>query len=177
MSIYSGFSTRQQENIYGKLCEDLITVLATRVLKALKSEPVDDTIFSRTLVSIYSKMGKMELHKYLPPKLSQSCTKLAVFCTTIYPFSQNESIESFSKLEPELPLIQEVPVSSRKRNIRSNLQNRGKSNFSPVRAPSSSSYYEKVMEKYRKPEKNIKIFEKGTAECVQLNDGMFYRLM
>ena len=50
MSIYSGFSTRNQESLYGKLCEDLVTVLANRVLKALKSESVDDSVFSRTLV-------------------------------------------------------------------------------------------------------------------------------
>ena len=109
MSIYSGFSTRNQETQYSKLCEDLVFTLASRVLKALKSESVDDAVFSRTIVSIYSKMGKMELHKYLPPKLSQCCTKLAAYCASITPFSNTESIESFSphKFEYDLPSIQE----------------------------------------------------------------------
>ena len=40
MSIYSGFSTRNQETIYGKLCEDLVATLASRVLKALKAMKV-----------------------------------------------------------------------------------------------------------------------------------------
>jgi hypothetical protein len=179
MSIYSGFSTRNQENAYGKLCEDLVSVLAARVLKALQSESVDDTVFSKTIVSIYSKMGKLELHKYLPPKLSQCCTKLAVYCTSIYPFSQAESIESFPtpKIDRELPLIREEPKISRRRPIQSTLRPRNQITMSPMRAPSSSSYYEKVIEKFRSPIKNTKVFEGGTAESIQLNDGMFYRLM
>lgn len=179
MSIYSGFSTRNQESLYGKLCEDLISTLAARVLKALKSEPTDDTYFSRTIVSIYTKMGKLELHKYLPPKLSQSCTKLAVFCATIYPFSQTDSLESFSppRNNYELPLILEEPKTSHRRPNRSTMEYREKSRNSPVREPSSTTYYQKVMEKYKKTAGKEKNLRGGTGESVQLNDGMFYRLM
>ena len=179
MSIYSGFSTRNQETIYGKLCEDLVATLASRVLKALKAESVDDTAFSRAIVSIYSKMGKLELHKYLPPKISQCYTKLAVYCASIYPFSHSDSIESFTptKLHHELPLIEEEPKSSRRKPAKSTIQTREKTSFSPVRAPSSTSYYEKIMKKYHKPSKKHRAFKGGNEESVQLNDGMFYRLM
>ena len=154
-------------------------ILSARVLKALKSESADDTHFSRALASIYSKMGKMELHKYLPPKLSQCCTKLAVYCATIYPLSQTDSLDSFSpsKFEHELPKIQEVPRTKIRKPAKSTIQTREKSNYSPFRAPSSTSYYEKIMEKYQKQPRHAKAARASPGESVQLNDGMFYRLI
>ena len=183
MSIYSGFSTRNQESLYGKLCEDLVTVLANRVLKALKSESVDDSVFSRTLVSIYTKMGKLELHKYLPPKLSMSCNKLAVYCSNIFSLSGTDSVSSFSpsRVEYELPSISEQPKGFNKRPAKSTTHTRGR-HYSPERIPSSISHYERNEKNDRntdRKQKIIKIHDRrgGAGECVQLNDGMFYRLM
>jgi hypothetical protein len=179
MSIYSGFSTRNQETLYGKLCEDLVVILANRVLKALKSEAVDDSIFSKTLVSIYTKMGKLELHKYLPPKLSNCCTKLAVYCTSMFSLSGTESISSFSpsRMEYELPAIHEEPKSFKQRPAKSSTHTRGR-NISPDRVPSSISHYDRnLSERKNKVGKLVDRREYRAGECVQLNDGMFYRLM
>lgn len=178
MSIYSGFSTRNQESTYGKLCEDLVIILANRVLKALKSEAVDDSSFSKTLISIYTRMGKLELHKYLPPKLSQCCNKLAVYCTNVFQLSNNESVESFSrsKIEYELPLINEEVKVFRSKPVKSTTHTRGK-NFSPDRVPSSISQYARHSDRRRKYTKASEKAQFRGGECVQLNDGMFYRLI
>lgn len=183
MSIYSGFSTRNQETLYGKLCEELVIMLANRVMKAMKNELADDTAFSQTLISIYTKMSKLELHKYLPPKLSQCCAKLALFCTSAYPFEYSESLESFSpsRFDYDLPQIREERKTSRSRPIKSNTQVKGRgvllSSYSPVRAPSTNSNYERLREKYTKPIVINKNSEGNAGASVQLNDGMFYRLL
>lgn len=178
MSIYSGFSTRNQETIYGKLCEDLVIILANRVLKALKAEAVDDSSFSKTLISIYTKMGKLELHKYLPPKLSQCCNKLAVYCTSVFQLSHNESVESFSRsrIEYELPLINEEVKVFKQHPVKSTTHTRGK-NFSPERIPSSISQYGRHSERRKKYTKPSEKMQFRGGECIQLNDGMFYRLI
>jgi hypothetical protein len=78
MSIYSGFPTRNQETQYYRLLENLIFLLQSRVLLSLKSQSrPTDISWSKKFTSVYSSLKSLELHKYLEPKLSESCRDLA----------------------------------------------------------------------------------------------------
>ncbi|OMJ69324.1 hypothetical protein SteCoe_32985 [Stentor coeruleus] len=88
MSVYSGFSTRNQEAQYYRLVENLIILLQSRVLFSLKSNPrTDDSSWVNRFNTIYTNMKNLEYHKYLEPKLSDSVRDLASY------FSFDQSIE------------------------------------------------------------------------------------
>lgn len=81
MSIYSGFATRQQEEAYDSLAEDLVYVLQKRLLKFYHNEQADESKFISILSHIYASLLKMEDSKYLEPKLSRSFEDLLRFLT------------------------------------------------------------------------------------------------
>ena len=82
MSVYSGFSTRNQEATYYKLVEGLINLLQSRALYCLKSYPrADDNLWLQKFSNLYSNMKNLEFHKYLEPKLTESCRELASYCS------------------------------------------------------------------------------------------------
>lgn len=99
MSVYSGFSTRVQEAQYYKLVENLISLLQTRVLFCLKNYPrADDTNWLQKFNSVYNNMKTMEFHKYLEPKLSESCRGLANHFSI--DFSLDSSLNYFNSTKP-----------------------------------------------------------------------------
>ena len=79
MSIYSGFATRQQEEHYDQLVDDLIFVLQKRLLKFYNRQEADESKFVDVLQHLHSQMHKMEEHKYLEPKTSRSFGDLLRF--------------------------------------------------------------------------------------------------
>jgi hypothetical protein len=94
MSVYSGFSTRLQETTYNRLTETLIHLLQVRVLCAIRSEPIDDDIWSSKFSSVYAKLSKLEMQKYLPPKFSESCKELAMHYAGTFNYSRISSASS-----------------------------------------------------------------------------------
>jgi hypothetical protein len=72
MSIYSGFATRSQEEIYDHFLEGVLYILQKRVLKFYHNEKADEEKFISSLNKLYHQMKSMEKHKYLEPKLSTS---------------------------------------------------------------------------------------------------------
>ena len=94
MSVYSGFSTRLQETTYNRLTETLIHLLQIRVLCAIRSEPIDDDIWSSKFSSVYAKLSKLEMQKYLPPKFSESCKELAMHYAGTFNYSRISSASS-----------------------------------------------------------------------------------
>lgn len=76
MSIYSGFATRQQEELYSSYVEALIGLLQKRILRLYRCEQTDEAKFGSTLRKIHGSMHKMESHKYLEPKLSTAFGEL-----------------------------------------------------------------------------------------------------
>lgn len=94
MSVYSGFSTRLQETTYNRLTETLIHLLQVRVLCAVRSEPIDDDIWSNKFSSVYAKLSKLEMQKYLPPKFSESCKELAMHYAGTFNYSRISSASS-----------------------------------------------------------------------------------
>lgn len=167
MSVYNGFSTRAQETKYGQLCEMLVGLLSTRILKMLKGEKPDNTQFTKQLTSIYTKMLKMESIKYLPPKLSISCNELAEYCMSSFEISRSSSSALSENEVPPSPKIGKVfsPISGHPlEQIDEEVFRPSKKKFvlyqeKAPKPPKSSmgsseispnSYYEKVMEKYIK---------------------------
>lgn len=100
MSVYSGFSTRAQEAQYYKFVENLISLLQTRVLFCMKNYPrADDSNWLQKFNSVYNNMKTMEFHKYLEPKLSESCRGLANHFSI--DLSMDMSLSNFSSTRPQ----------------------------------------------------------------------------
>ena len=76
MSVYSGFSSRKHESLYGRLTEDLLSILTWRAMCALKGEEVDEDEWGLKFMSIHSQMARLEQRKYHPPKFSSICTDI-----------------------------------------------------------------------------------------------------
>lgn len=79
MSIYNGFATRAQETQYGKFSEVLINLLVKKVLSSFKRTEIDDVGWMKEFLTVYDGLNKLEVHKYLPPKLSDGCRRLAKY--------------------------------------------------------------------------------------------------
>lgn len=100
MSVYSGFSTRNQEAQYYRLVENLIILLQSRVLLSLKSNPrADDSNWANRFNTIYTNMKNLEYHKYLEPKLSDGVRDLASYFSfdmSIEPIRSDYSVPQFT---------------------------------------------------------------------------------
>ena len=94
MSITSGLNNKLLESTYSKLAENLIELLADRVMKAILKQPSDDQSFAKLLVTIYTKMSRVEVNKAMPTKLSNSFHDLSVYLATLHPDSRCNSSES-----------------------------------------------------------------------------------
>ena len=76
MSVYSGFSTRQQESFYNKISLRAIEMLSDRLIAFIRSDPFDEEAWYYDLRKIYKYMEILEGKKYLPPKFSVGISKL-----------------------------------------------------------------------------------------------------
>lgn len=76
MSVYSGFATRQQEAFYNKLIEKSIQLLAYKCIKYEKGENVDHNHWDKTMKKLCRYMTHMEKTKYLPPRFSDSVSRV-----------------------------------------------------------------------------------------------------
>ena len=78
MSVYSGFTTRNQEVTYNRLTETLLLLLQDRLLALQRHFDIPaDHFWEEQFNSVYSQMSRMEMHKYFPPKLTQCVRDLA----------------------------------------------------------------------------------------------------
>ena len=77
MSIYSGFSTRQQESQYNSLIERLLNLLQYRVKATINNLEVNEYTWGKKFAAVYRSMVELEFHKYLDPKFSRSCKDIA----------------------------------------------------------------------------------------------------
>ena len=60
MSIYSGFSTRQQETFYNKITMRAIEMVSDRLISFIRTDPFDDENWYHHLRKIYKYMEIME---------------------------------------------------------------------------------------------------------------------
>ena len=82
MSIYSGFSTRNQETEYSKNLYSLIFLVQHTLAKIIRSNinlsnEYDSKKFRLYFKKIYEKVSSDEQYKYLPPKFSMAFVDLA----------------------------------------------------------------------------------------------------
>ena len=192
MSVYSGFSTRNQETSYDNLCLSLIVSLSQRVLKALRHEACDDAKFSKTIINIHKKLVEIEIHKYLPPKITECINDLTTFCIHNYNIRSNSNeSETQRKYNPEKSFTSKTPnlsfldriIEETPKLQRSNRKNIAKKKYSARVETSNHPYYESMMSKYLKialksPLRNSATTSKNKKQTnqVQLTDGMFFRL-
>ncbi|KAL4473158.1 hypothetical protein ABPG72_007388 [Tetrahymena utriculariae] len=76
MSIYSGFSTRKQEYEYNICVDQILSLLSTRTIKHICGEKVDEDKFRKIFKKLFKILLKMEVHKYLNPKFSETLSSL-----------------------------------------------------------------------------------------------------
>ena len=76
MLVYSGFSSRRHETLYGRLTEDLLSMLTWRVMCALNKEEVNEDEWGLKFMSLFNQMARLEQRKYHPPKFSNICTDI-----------------------------------------------------------------------------------------------------
>ncbi|EAS06518.2 endo-1,4-beta-xylanase, putative (macronuclear) [Tetrahymena thermophila SB210] len=76
MSIYSGFSTRKQEYEYNICVDQILSLLSTRTIKHICGEKVDEDKFRKIFKKLFKILQKMEVHKYLNPKFSETLSSL-----------------------------------------------------------------------------------------------------
>lgn len=164
MSVYSGFSTRAQEAQYYKLVEGLLTLLQSRVLFCLKKFPrPDDSNWLQRFNSVYNNMKTMEFHKYLEPKLSESCRGLAShfsidlemdmsltnFNSSRQPFRVNSSSRALIT-----PRKKTVPIKTKQKSkIIKEKQSAGKLGM--------SQYYGRIMDNFLGQPKSISPMKKS----------------
>lgn len=77
MSVYSGFSTRQQELAYSRLTETLLLLLQDRLLTLHRRGEESQAHWLERFLDVYSRMTRLEMHKYFPPKLTRCVRELA----------------------------------------------------------------------------------------------------
>lgn len=70
MSVYSGFATRQMEEIYDRLLETLIKLYQKRIMKFYKCEPCNEPVFRQKLFKLGNTLFQLEKSKYMQPKYS-----------------------------------------------------------------------------------------------------------
>ncbi|EAS02304.1 hypothetical protein TTHERM_00624230 (macronuclear) [Tetrahymena thermophila SB210] len=75
-TLFSGFATRQQQQLYENLIEQLISVLSKRVIKIYDGQSCNEQIFKSVLLKIMVNLNILEERKYAAPKLSQQVQDL-----------------------------------------------------------------------------------------------------
>lgn len=167
MSIYSGFSTRNQEAQYNRLLENLINLLQTRVLQQLKSSPMpSDQLWYQKFSSIYSNMKNLEMHKYLEPKLTESCKGLASYFSLDFPVDH-----IYSEYEYQLPSRARLNESKktfstpRKKNF--SFKSRNEKSQKPA---VNSGYYGKLMNNFLSDPKTTVAKKKNSSISIETQD-------
>eukprot|EP00347_Sterkiella_histriomuscorum_P010593 403375680 len=107
MSVYSGFTTRQQEDSYQQTLYNMVYLLQIRVLRFFQKEPFDDKRFCKFFMKLFKKLYEYDKIKYLPPRFDTAFRDLAAYFIqnkqevleigTIQSFSSNLSISPFLK--------------------------------------------------------------------------------
>lgn len=77
MSVYGGFCTRQQETAYGKLTEQLISLLSSTAMSVILGEAIETEQWINQFSNVYRNMLNLEQKKYLYPKYTINVRDLA----------------------------------------------------------------------------------------------------
>ncbi|CAG9330748.1 unnamed protein product [Blepharisma stoltei] len=162
MSVYSGFSTRLQETQYYKLTENLIYLLQAKILSLAKLISHEDEDWVKQFNITYNQMAKLELHKYLEPKFSDSCKNLAMHYSSYYledEYNKQPSVKSISRerslvnqMSRTERFISQTPQRRTKPKIQTKKFHRHSYQNSETlnQTPSQSRYYSKIMNSFLK---------------------------
>lgn len=164
MSIYSGFSTRSQEAQYNRLTENLLTLLQSRIIQHLKTNPQQsDFLWAQKFNTIYTSMKSLESHKYLEPKLTESCKGLASYFSLDY--SSNPSLPEFQLPRPQ-PTDSKVALNTpRKKYFSVKPRNEKSQNPKGV-----SKYYGQIMDNFLSKPKSVSSKKKNASVSIESQD-------
>ena len=78
MSVYSGFATRHQEDMYNKLASKTVSLMAEKLAsyRNIIMEDGESQVWLEQIMKLYQYMKTMENYKYLEPKFSYHMRKL-----------------------------------------------------------------------------------------------------
>lgn len=91
MSIYGGFGTRQQESQYNYLVESIIRLLQNKAAGYIKGDASIEDSYKNQVINLYDAMVRLENHKYLDPKYSESFKDMVRVFKSSQRISVNES--------------------------------------------------------------------------------------
>lgn len=164
MSIYSGFSTRNQEAQYNRLTENLLSLMQSRIIQHLKSSPNQaDLIWVQKFNAIYSSMKYLETHKYLEPKFSESCRGLASYFSL--DSTSNPIIPEFDLPRPNFSISKKGLSSPRKKYF--SIKPRQEK---PLNPNGVSKYYGQIMDKFLTKPKSVSSKKKTTSVSIDSQD-------
>lgn len=154
MSVYSGFSTRNQEALYNRLVENLILLLQARVLSSLRNNPrKDDSSWAQKFNNIYSNMKNLEYNKFLEPKLTESVREIAShfsFDVSAEPIFSDFNMPKFT---PKVVgnVVREINLPSKKnseKKTKGTIQKMKNSEKRPENMLGMSKYYGRIMDNF-----------------------------
>ena len=135
MSIYRGFSTRQQESQNNSLIQRILNLLQQRVKASINNRVINEYSWGKKFVAVYKLMVELELHKYLDPKFSTSCREIAL----IYYQSPTRKLANYPSLGRNL---------TNPRRPTRNLKQSPALHKSYLETPEKSNYYGKMMNSF-----------------------------
>jgi hypothetical protein len=99
--------SRQGEQAYLKIVENLVALMADRIMKAFMFQSFDESIFPMQFLELYKKLVKIEANRMTFPKFSQGIQSLTTFLLSKYP-QDTESESSNSRSETFSPGFEQV---------------------------------------------------------------------
>jgi hypothetical protein len=176
MSVYSGFSTRSQEAQYYRLVENLIGLLQAKALYCLKHYPrAEDSAWAQRFNSVYNSMKTLELHKYLEPKLSESCTEVANFFSFDVGLDPVFSELNYSEFVPAKTSENKALATPRKKKEVVRTRRSGEREKKSTGKLGMSKYYGQIMDNFlAKPKSNPP--KKKTKGTISMDSQDFWLL-
>lgn len=177
MSVYSGFSTRKLEKVYGNLTCSLISLLSYKVMSAYKDWKVNEKNWIIKFMQVHSQLAKLESNKHLPPKISVLCDDLVYHFNSKFSFPTLEASRQPSLAPFKLPEVTKkrdfsLDVSPSRYFERHKMQ---RGSLAPPPKQLKSDYYEKALEKYFDLTQR---YEKVNEEMIQniSNESLTYQI-
>mmetsp|Transcript_32815 Transcript_32815/g.57227 ORF Transcript_32815/g.57227 Transcript_32815/m.57227 type:complete len:200 (-) Transcript_32815:8562-9161(-) len=146
MSVYGGFSTRQQETLYSDLTFHLLDLMQRRLIEtaSLKEDPEWGQQFSKVVKS----MKQLEQHKYLEPKYTKGVELLYDF---VDGRRRRDNLSTSSSLRSEKSTKPSCKSSELKMSTGKPLKNIREELDLSLRSPRRASTRKRHSSKGRKP--------------------------
>ncbi|CDW78167.1 UNKNOWN [Stylonychia lemnae] len=109
MSVYSGFATRQQESVYTRLIEKVLSLTIKKCLSLMFNEQINDEQWIQDLKKCYKHIKFLDGYKYLLPRFSQVIAPFVFFSCQkqgVLPSSTSSHISGMTAFKKQKAIIE-----------------------------------------------------------------------